>query len=766
MKRIGSLFLLVFLFQTCGQNHNGDPSAVSDSSDSLLQAGREYLEKGMPEKAIQLLKTVDTKTTDELRKSELAEIKYLLGKSYYEYEENELAAEKIQEAFTIFYETGNIKRAAETLLLQGEIALYLSDQLQADSCFAQAIELASSEQYPVILFEALIKRSSTIFIGKRNTELLERAFEVAEAMEDKPKQIQVCQLLASEYEATGKLSLAEIYYLKLIKLKSNDPKAIALIPDIRSLGGIYEKTGSFGLAQEQYIKALDIAEFNQDTLLLAGLFTEISALFIQSQTWDKVEEYAQKAIQIVQEADLNLQHILAKNLNYLGLVNENKADKNLAGQYYRRSLDLFQQLSDHLNSAKLNLQLARLDNAPSRLEAALQDYSQALRLKQANNEKVGIMQVKMNIADILLLQDKPDEALTYLLESERIAREINAKDDLSKIYQGLALIYGQKKTFEKAFTYQQLSSALKDSILTQKIMETTIELEVKYNFDKQELEIAQQQLANREIQIQNKKLQFQIGLVSLLGLSLVLLLSAYIWRRRQLHRQKILMLEKEKETQVLRSIITGEENERKRIARELHDGIGALLSTVKMQFGSLSGFLPEIKKQDRFKKADALLDDACEEVRRISHNMMPGVLEHYGLEFALRELCQNIAHSFTLEIDFISHGLDKVKDETLSLSIYRIIQELLKNVVQHANATEVIVQTTLEDNYMNIVVEDDGQGFDQQKIKLKKGIGLENIQSRVTFLGGTIDIQSEASQGSSFMIVIPVIAPTKTPYND
>ena len=135
---------------------------------------------------------------------------------------------------------------------------------------------------------------------------------------------------------------------------------------------MYEKAGLFDQAQEQYIQALDIAEYNNDTLLLIDLYTEISALFVQSRLWSKVEEYAQKAIQITQEAQLDLQQILAKNFNHLGLVRENQNAPEEAQQYYRRSLDLFQQLGDHLNSAKLHLQLASLEPSAERLERCVE----------------------------------------------------------------------------------------------------------------------------------------------------------------------------------------------------------------------------------------------------------------------------------------------------------------------------------------------------------------------------------------------------------
>ena len=755
MWKFGIILVLAFSFCMCASKHSSPENAVISAVDRLIQEGAQQLEVGKEEELI--AQTEAFLATDSISNRQRANLLFILSKAYYQYEENNLALDKIIAAYQLFQANQEVPSATDCILFKGVIHRYLNQWTAADSCFALATELAEQLQDTPRLYKALINRSTSITPNSRDIPTLERAYQLIKDSNDQDELLQLCQILASEHEARGQLSEAEFYYLQLLQLKGNHDLGIERLGDLRSLGGIYAQAGLLDRAQQQYIQALSIAEAEKDPILLAELATEMSALFIQSRMWSQAKRYAEKAIQLASDERVDLQLVLANNLFHLGQIAASQDSTEHAINYYRRSLDLFHQLGDHQNAAQLNLQLAPLEHANERLDAALYHYEKALTLKQLNNELAGILEVKMQMAAVLIQQKKEQQALKLLQESEGIAEQIQSKEQLLTAYEQIALLLGQQKDYPSAFFYQSKASSLRDSILNKKIVKATAELELKYNFDKQALEMAQRELSLQEKELENRELRFRILLISSIALGLILALLLYNWRRRQINQQKIFQLEKEKEAQRLRSIIMGEENERKRIASELHDGIGALLSTVKMQFNSLGNLLPSLKQQERFQKAETLLDDACDEVRRISHNMMPGVLEHYGLAFALQQLCQNINQSSNIDIEFIHFDLEKVTDSTLSLSIYRIIQELLKNVVQHAQAKEVIVQLTVEENQLCAIVEDDGHGFELEDVHTKNGIGLKNIQSRVTFIGGSMEIESSASTGSTFTIFVPIL---------
>ena len=201
--------------------------------------------------------------------------------------------------------------------------------------------------------------------------------------------------------------------------------------------------------------------------------------------------------------------------------------------------------------------------------------------------------------------------------------------------------------------------------------------------------------------------------------------------------------------------IEGEEKERRRVARDLHDGLGAVLATAKMRINALENEIPDIRKMNSFQKAEGLLDEAVSTVREISHNMVPHMLEQYGLEYAIEAMCDHISKTQNLEVTFIPFGLEAEMADMVKVSIYRIIQELLRNVVKHAEASEAIVQISIEQNDLMMIVEDNGKGFDPEKIPRKnRGIGLNSLTSRVQYLGGEMRIESDVT-GSTFTVHVP-----------
>jgi len=181
--------------------------------------------------------------------------------------------------------------------------------------------------------------------------------------------------------------------------------------------------------------------------------------------------------------------------------------------------------------------------------------------------------------------------------------------------------------------------------------------------------------------------------------------------------------------------------------------LGAVLGTVKMQISSISHKFPIIQSSSTYQKAESLIDDACKTVREVSHDLMPHVLEQQGLMSAIEDMCQNIGNHHKIDFDFIPFGDENELSDVLKITIYRITQELLKNITRHADATEVIVQLTIDDGELILIVEDNGNGFDPSVSK--KGIGIENIQSRAAYLNGKLEVESTIGQGSSFLIQIP-----------
>ena len=226
-------------------------------------------------------------------------------------------------------------------------------------------------------------------------------------------------------------------------------------------------------------------------------------------------------------------------------------------------------------------------------------------------------------------------------------------------------------------------------------------------------------------------------------------------QQHEIDQQKIRELEDNIKISSMQSMIVGQEKERQRIAVDLHDSLGGLLSAVKLQFDNVRAKLNGHMQLDQYQHATKLLDTAVEEVRNISRNLQPGALKELGLISAIKDLINRFEGEAYPEIFFQYYNIDDKLDDMTALSIYRIIQELITNTIKHATAHEILIQLSIEQNDIVVEYEDDGKGFDPLQLTGKKGMGVDNIQSRVNYLKGSLSFNSKENEGVSYLIRIP-----------
>jgi signal transduction histidine kinase len=295
-------------------------------------------------------------------------------------------------------------------------------------------------------------------------------------------------------------------------------------------------------------------------------------------------------------------------------------------------------------------------------------------------------------------------------------------------------------------TYKKYYAA-NDTLQNEESRKMTLELDKKYDTEKKE-----KQLLVQQVTIRQKNTLNYILAGSAVTLLLISLLTYRNYRQKQkLQQQKIAELEKEKLLSAAKSILKGQEEERSRLAKDLHDGLGGLLSGVKLQLGAMKGNLILSEEHGQiFNTALVKLDESISEMRRVAHNMMPEALMKLGLQQALQDYCEGLsaAQPFTINGEF--YGLEKRMESGTEVVVYRIVQELLNNAVKHSGASVILAQVMRQENNLTITVEDNGKGFDMPTIL--QGAGLKNIRSRVDYLKGQLDIQTEPGKGTSVHI--------------
>jgi signal transduction histidine kinase len=224
--------------------------------------------------------------------------------------------------------------------------------------------------------------------------------------------------------------------------------------------------------------------------------------------------------------------------------------------------------------------------------------------------------------------------------------------------------------------------------------------------------------------------------------------------KQQAHLQAEIMKQQDNAT---KAVIEAEEKERKRIAGELHDGVGQMMSAAKMNLSAMKSNLAfaSADQKNNFEKIESLIDESCLEVRTVSHNMMPNALLKEGLAAAVRTFIDKI-DKHVIKINLYTEGLNERIDSNIETVLYRVVQECVNNVIKHANASLLDISLIKDDDGISVTIEDDGKGFDTSGIAEFEGIGLKNIKSRIDFLKGTIEWNSAPGSGTLVAMHIPV----------
>lgn len=354
-----------------------------------------------------------------------------------------------------------------------------------------------------------------------------------------------------------------------------------------------------------------------------------------------------------------------------------------------------------------------------------------------------------------------DESFGYMRKALSQTKELQNKLLEAELLKNMAVVLSKSGKSDEAVGYYESFIQLSDSLNEDETRRRISEIETKYQSEKKQDSILALQKNNQLQKIQLKeKGTLNVALIAGCVLLLLIALLAYnnfknknrlLRQKEKMHVQQISELEKEKKLLAAQSLMKGQEEERSRLARDLHDGVGGLLSGVKLSMSTMKGnvFL-SAENVKSFENVIMQLDQSISELRRVSHNMMPEALIKYGLKEALENYCENLNLSGKIDMQLQTYGMENRMEQSTEIVIYRIVQELLNNVIKHAEAAKVLIQLVREDDRFNLTVEDDGKGFDAKEIK--GGAGLANIKARIDYLNGNMDIVSKNGEGTSVHI--------------
>jgi len=433
-------------------------------------------------------------------------------------------------------------------------------------------------------------------------------------------------------------------------------------------------------------------------------------------------------------------------------------NRSSAIQFYNKAKKIYSKEKNTLGIADFYENIATSYNViePIIVDSAL--YYSKLAEKQyklLNNSYALAVNYNNQSQIYLQLKDYP-KGILYLLKADSLPLKENEKKTKLIFYENLAELYelNGNPTLHAKYLKKQLE--LKDSINDTNQNIAISEINEKYQNEK----LRANNLEIEAKRIQNRNLSYGLGGSLLLGSVIFLLIFKNRKRKQELAQQqqevknqKLANQLKEQELKAIDAMIEGQEKERQRIANDLHDDLGGLMATVKLHFNALK----KNEKPELYDKTNALIEEAYQKVRSVAHAKNSGVIAKQGLLVAVRNMANKISAANQLQIEVVDHGLDNRLENSLELTLFRIIQELVTNVIKHAEATEVNIHLTNHEDCINIMVEDNGKGFNPQQItKTNAGMGISSIDKRVEHLQGKMTIESEKDKGTTVIIDIPL----------
>lgn len=518
-------------------------------------------------------------------------------------------------------------------------------------------------------------------------------------------------------------------------------------------GTIFHKQQKYDSATRLYIEAIRIFTTSGNDEMTLFPYNNLAVIYSYLKDNNKALQYAKGAYAAAVKMNDPVRMIMASNQE-MSMRLQLKQYDSVKVQLLKNVQQSLEQHHPNNIGASYNLLAQYYDLGRKMYDSAVYCLKQAVPAMQQANNIYELVNLTQNLGYYYSQAGKPDSSLAWLQKAYAMGRTYQLDQPVKYSLENMVDLEEKRGNTKAAFAYLHELYVFNDSLNTKMNSDAVNELEIKYESEKKE-----SQLKLQDAELKERRSWNYILAGGASAILLILILTYLNYRHRQkLQQQRISELETEKLLTATAAVLKGEEQERTRLAKDLHDGLGGMLSGIKYSLNTMKGnLLMTPENAQAFERSMDMLDSSIREMRRVAHNMMPEALVKFGLDTALKDFCNDINQSGALAIAYQSYGLENTTiDQTTAITIYRIVQELVNNTIKHAAAKSAIVQVSKTDNQLTITVEDDGKGFDTNLLRQAKGIGWSNISNRVEFLKGKLDVNSQPGKGTSVLIEITV----------
>lgn len=484
----------------------------------------------------------------------------------------------------------------------------------------------------------------------------------------------------------------------------------------------------------------------------AQLYSLLQSVYTDRWEYDKSISFGEKVLKLADELDNKSSKVIA--LLNLGVSYREKGQLSTAKNYIVQAKKLVVELGDtRLLAAALLAEASVLEKQGAYLQI-LPLAQKSLQLCRESGAADMELVAQRAIATCCLQLKDYTKATQFAKEALELSRKQQVKKEEAITWRLLSRIEYAKGNVTEGAAYERTADELTIRYTNELVSFRSAHLEKKYETEKKNLQIQQ---LNQDRKL--KALWNYVLAGSVITLLLISVLSYRTYRQKQkLQQQQIAELEKEKQLLAAEAVLKGQEEERTRLAKDLHDGLGGMLSGIKHSFNTMKGNLiltPE--NAQAFERSMNMLDSSIKELRMVAHNLMPESLLKFGLDTALKDFCESITGGGALKIAYHGFGVEGLRLESnTEITLYRVVQELVNNSIKHAQATEAIVQIEKQGSLLTITAEDNGKGFDVSILETAKGMGWANIRNRVEYLKGKLNIHSEPGRGTGVTIELTV----------
>lgn len=589
------------------------------------------------------------------------------------------------------------------------------------------------------------------------------AAEIAAEIDYKMGMGRAIQYTGIVHSDQGKYDKSIALYQRAIEIFEEIPYPVGIAATYNNIGTIYKRKAEYSKAFESYLSAVRVFEESGDTARLIYAYGNVGAILYDVEQYDKSIEFNRIALRLslMQQDSISM----CDELINIGMIKMKQEDLDSASYFFDNTLKIAEKIKEEQSLYLVYNNYSSIASIRNMAKQALNYAIKSIEYAKILNNPAYLSNAYTQCGANFILLDQLDSAEVYLDLGREIAEANQANEVLIRNFSMMSLLKEKQGNIPASLSWMKRFQEMDKQRFGERQIRVVAGLEIEYESEKKDLELSEKAL---EIERNEALLSKRNYLIIILLGAILSLFVLFFLIRRGLHQKK-LIAEKEAQLQIerveklkkkqkliaLESMIQGEEKERSRLAKDLHDGLGGMLSSTKMHFSSVAEENEKIKHSSAYIKAIELLDSTSIEARKISHNLMPSALEKFGLIEALKGFCESIGTSDTLEVSFQAYGFDQRLDANTEIMIYRIVMELVNNVLKHAEATELLVQCMRNENQVSITVEDNGSGFELDN-KEKEGIGLLNIRSRVDYLNGSLDIDSSIGNGSSISLEFQV----------